>query len=263
MNDNEQLEFFFEVFDASLPRLGPGDDYSTKQALDILLSARSKLTNEHAPARLKILDIGCGNGAQTIQLAKHVDGTILAVDYHQPFLDELQRRAENEGASSKIQPYLRDMCDLGLAENSYDLIWSEGSLYIMGFRKGLQVCHSLLAPGGLLAVSELAWLRSDPPAECRQYWAGEYPFMADIDSNVATIHDCGYDLLGHFALPSSAWEESYYHQLEKRLKALRSNYAKDLERIEILDSVQMEIDLYRKYSNYYGYVFFLMQRSLA
>jgi hypothetical protein len=29
----------------------------------------------------------------------------------------------------------------------------------------------------------------------------------------------------------------------------------------LIDSLHMEIDIYRKYSNYYGNVFFLMQRS--
>lgn len=261
MDDNEQMDFFFEIFDASLPRLGPGDDHSTIQALDELLATRSELTDEKSTVRLKVLDIGCGNGAQTIQLAKKIDGTILAVDNHQPFLEELHHRAEAEGVSDKIQLYKRDMRDLGLAEGSFDLIWSEGALYIMGFREGLKVCHGLLAPGGLMAVSELSWLQPDPPAECQQYFHNEYPAMVDIETNVATIKECGFNLLRKFTLPESAWKESYYNPLEDRLQSLRRKYASDPERIEMIDSVQMEIDFYHKYSAYYGYEFFMIQHS--
>ena len=261
MNDNEQMEFFYELFDASLPRLGPGDDHSTMQALGMLLSARPKHKNESGPVKLKILDIGCGNGAQTIQLAKHVDGTILAVDNHQPFLDELRCRAEAEGVSGKIQLYQRDMCDLGLPEGSFDLIWSEGALYNMGFREGLAVCHSLLVSGGLLGASELTWLRPDAPTECQQYWANEYPAMVDVDTNLAVIRSSGYEMVGHFTLPESAWKESFYNPLEHRLQSFRKKYAADLKRIEMIDSVQLEIEFYRKFSSYYGYVFFLMQQS--
>ena len=110
-----------------------------------------------------------------------------------------------------------------------------------------------------MAVSELSWLQPDPPVECDKYFVNEYPAMVDIDTNVATIKDCGYDLLGQFTLPESAWTESYYHPLEDRLQLLRKKYATDPERIEMIDSVQMEIDLYHKYSNYYGYVFYMMQ----
>ena len=261
MNDNEQMEFFYEIFDASLPRLGPGDDQSTRQALDMLLSTRHNLADDSRSVKLRVIAIGCGNGAQTIQLAKQIDGTILAVDNYQPYLNELQCRAEAEGVSDRIQPYLKDMHDLGLYEGSFDLVWSEGALYIMGFNEGLAVCRSLLVPGGLLAASELCWLRPDPPTECRQYFLNEYPVMMDIDSNVSMIKNCGYDLLAHFTLPESAWKESYYRPLGNRLQSLRNKYVTDLERIKMIDSVQMEIDFYRKYSDYYGYVFFLMQPS--
>ena len=71
MDEQEQMQFFYEIFDASLPRLGPGDDASTRKALDMLLTTRP----QRKDAKLRILDIGCGNGAQTIQLAKYADGS--------------------------------------------------------------------------------------------------------------------------------------------------------------------------------------------
>ena len=227
MDSKEPMEFFYEIFDASLPRLGPGDEASTIKALNMLRSTGPRHEDKAAGRTTRILDLGCGNGGQTVALARHTEGSILAVDNHPPFLEELRRRAEAAGVSGRIQVLARDMRALEMGEDSFDLIWSEGALYIMGFREGLVACHSLLAPGGELAVSELCWLRSDPPADCRRFFSTVYPALADIEANLAAIRACDYEVLGHFTLPESAWWEHYYHPLEERLRSLRKRYAAD------------------------------------
>lgn len=259
--DSEKLpDFFYEIFDASLPRLGPGDEASTLKALNLLRSARPRRNDQTTGRTTRILDLGCGNGTQTIVLARHTDGSILAIDNHQPVLDELQRRAAAAGVSERIHVSLRDMRSLEKSDGPYDLIWSEGALFVMGFREGLAACHELLAPGGGLAVSELAWLRPDPPAECRQFFATVYPALADIETNLGVIRACGYEILGHFPQPESAWWEPFYHPLEARLRSLRARRAGEAEKLSLIEQIQKEIDIYRQYSAFYGNVFFVMRR---
>src|SRR4030067_899624 len=77
---------------------------------------------------------------------------------------DVRRRAEAEGLSGKIELCLKDMRALGSEMGSFDLIWAEGSLFVMGFREGLEACHDLLTPRGLLGGSELSWLGPGPPA---------------------------------------------------------------------------------------------------
>jgi SAM-dependent methyltransferase len=260
MDSEKMPEFFYEIFDASLPRLGAGNEASTIKALNMLRSAKPRREERAVPRTTRILDLGCGNGGPTVTLAQHTEGSILAVDNHQPYLDELQRRAEAAGVSGRIQVSLRDMRSLETSDGPFDLIWSEGALFVMGFREGLAACHSLLAPGGELAVSELCWLRSDPPVDCRRYFATAYPALADIEASLAAIRACNYEVIGHFTLPEAAWWEPYYHPLEERLRSLRKRYAADAEKLSVVESIQMEIDLYRQYSAFYGYVFYLMRR---
>lgn len=259
MDPREQTEFFYEMFDASLPRLGVGNEACTKKALSTILAAMSQGKGGPVLHPTRILDIGCGNGAQTICLAQHFDGSILATDNHQPFLDELVRRAKPAGVTGRIQVSLRDMRSLSKDDGPFDLIWSEGAIFVVGFREGLAAWHSLLASGGGLAVSELAWLRSDPPEECQRFFAEVYPAMTSIAANLATIEARGYHVLSHFTEPESAWD-GLYGPLEARLRSLRERYAANAERLAIVESIQKEIDIYRKYSAYYGNVFYLMRR---
>jgi SAM-dependent methyltransferase len=261
MDMQEQMDFIHEIFSPSLPRLGAGDDASTQKALAMLLETGSRAGNASRSRKLKVLDIGCGNGTQTIRLAKEISGTVLAVDNHPPYLDELRRRAAAAGVAGRIQTLAKDMHDLGAEQGVFDLIWSEGAIFIMGFAAGLAAWRSLLPEGGLLAVSEMAWFRPGAPEECRGFFAEAYPAMADVGANLAVIRACGYKEIGHFPLPESAWWEGYYDPLGARLPALRATHAADPGKMAMLAAIQTEIDLYRKYSAYYGNVFYLMQRN--
>ncbi len=260
MDSQEQMEFFYEMFDASLPRLGPGLEALTIKALNMLRSSGFGRQDDELIHVTRILDLGCGNGAQTIPLAQHTEGPILAVDNHQPCLDELQRRIEAAGLSERVEVACRDMRTMKEEDGPFDLIWSEGALFIMGFRDGLTACHALLSPGGGLAVSEIAWLQPDPPAPCRQFFDAIYPAMTDIETNLAIIRSCGFEILGHFVQPESAWWEPFYLPLEERLGLLRCRYPEDTEKLAMIEHMQTEIDIYRQYSTYYSNIFYVMRR---
>ncbi len=61
------------------------------------------------------------------------------------------------------------MLEMDFKDNSFDVIWSEGALYQMGFQNGLKKCYQLLKSGGYLAVTEGVLLTSNPPAEAKKF----------------------------------------------------------------------------------------------
>jgi SAM-dependent methyltransferase len=152
------------------------------------------------------------------------------------------------------------MFALGFEPGSFDVIWSEGAIYIIGFEKGLREWKPFLKNGGYLAVTELSWLKPDPPAEVKTFWQENYPHIQTREENLALLQKAGYRAVGHFTLPESAWWQDYYNPSEKRIAMLTEKYRDNDEALAFLDISQREIDLYRRYSEWYGYVFYVMQK---
>lgn len=243
------MEIFLDIH-MDMPRQGSGRDKYTQKAYEIL----PKINHP------KILDIGCGPGMQTIKLAKLSDGEVIGTDIFQQYLDQLKELIKKENLHNRVKAINQSMDDIKFPEGYFDIIWAEGSIFIIGFENGLKEWKKYIKPNGYLAVHEMAWLKENPPREIQEYWEKVYPKISTIDNMIKIIQKCGYTLLGHFALPEDAWWDLYYTPLEKRLIELRVKYENNTEAVEMINEEQLEIDLFRKYNSWYGSVFFIMQK---
>lgn len=152
------------------------------------------------------------------------------------------------------------MFDIPFSENTFDIIWSEGAIFIIGFERGLREWRRFLRPNGCLAVTEMTWLKDSPPKEAYEHWLKEYPAIQHLEDNITLIKKMGYRLMGHFTLPESSWWRDFYTPLTTRLGFLRKLHKDNTVAQEIYDSLEKEIDIYRRYSSSYGYVFYIMQK---
>jgi SAM-dependent methyltransferase len=240
-------EDIFRLFEG-LPRQGPGSDACTREALRRLRTL---------PAAPRALDLGCGSGS--LVLAETLRTKVIAVDNHQPFLDQLQAAAHERNLEDLIEVRCEDMATPSMPPGSVDLLWSEGAIYFLGFQNGLRLWRPLLAPGGRVAVSECSWLTGNPPAEAAAFFGAGYPGMAGIPENLERARAVGFDLVDHFTLPAEAWWDEYYTPLEQRMTALEPQA--DPELAAIISETRQEIELYRRHHNSYGYVFYLLRQS--
>jgi SAM-dependent methyltransferase len=234
-------------------RQGPGSDEETMRALG--------LTRLDPAAKLRVADIGCGTGASTLLLAHGLPRAhIVAVDLFPEFLDILAEKARRAGYSKRIQTLAASMDGLSLEAESLDLIWSEGAIYNMGFGKGIEAWKQFLRPGGVIAVSEITWLRPDPPEEIQRYWDAEYPEIATAPEKITILERAGYDLLGCFVLPATSWIENYYEPTEQRIPAFLERHADLPQAAELVRMEREEAELYKRYKDWYSYGFYVARR---
>ncbi|GHH99338.1 methyltransferase domain-containing protein [Neobacillus kokaensis] len=154
-----------------------------------------------------------------------------------------------------------DMKALPYAEGQFDVVWSEGAIYIIGFENGLKEWRKFLKEKGILVVTELTWIKENPPQEPLDFWNNAYPEADTIEGNIRKAEEHGYKVIDTFVLPESGWWQDYYIPLENRIHILQEKYQHVQEALNQLAEAQMEIDLYRNYSEYYGYVFYLLQKK--
>jgi ubiquinone/menaquinone biosynthesis C-methylase UbiE len=245
------LDFIYEIF-SNLPRQGPGDNVSTRKAFAFLTDL---------PPNPSILDVGCGTGMQTLELAKLIKGTIIALDNHQPFLDVLSQNAKKLGLGKQITLLNQSMLTMQFDDESFDIIWCEGAVFVYGMERALHDWKKFIKQSGYLVFSELCWLKGNIPQELADFFKQEYPAMTTLEKNKKTIESQGYILLAHFTIPEESWWSPYYSPLEPNLVKLKKKYHNDKEKIAQLDQVSLEISMYRKYPTYYGNVFFILKKK--
>jgi len=233
-------------------RQGPGDDGITKTALAFITLPQE--------GSIRVVDIGCGSGAQTMVLAENIAGEITALDLHAPFLKKLDENAHRSGLSHKIRTRRASMEKLPLKENQYDLIWSEGAIYNMGFRNGLREWKKYLKENGFIAITEISWLTGDRPKELDTYWKKEYGEIDTVSNKIKIIEDLGYRHIAAFTLPEYCWQENYYLPLKSRFKKFLEDHDSEEARL-IVRQEEMEMEIYEKYKNYYSYVFYIAQNQ--
>lgn len=236
----------------SANRQGPGGDAETETALSLAMIDRA--------APLKIADIGSGTGASTLLLARLLEAQITAVDFLQAFLNVLKARAENMGLSEKVTTLCCSMDNLPFRDEAYDVIWSEGAIYNIGFEKGVKDWNRYLKAGGRLVVSEITWITASRPSELQKYWKSEYPEIDVASSKIGVLEKNGYSPIGYFVLPEHCWLANYYRPMQSGFTDFLNRNGNSADARAIVEAENQEIKLYEKYKSYYSYGVYIARK---
>jgi len=188
----------------------------------------------------RILDVGCGSGVPTIELARLSNGIVVGIDIDQSLLDKLNRKIVRECLSDRVETRKCSMFELDFPDESFEIIWVEGAVQAIGFEEGLKEWRRLLKPDGFLVVHD----------EIRT-----------VPSNLEKTPGFGYELRDHFSLPVDAWWIEYYRPLENRIKELTERYNDNFEALKMLEKVQKEIDMVKRHPEEYTSAFYIMQKT--
>ncbi len=168
-----------------------------------------------------ILDIGCGSGVGTIELAGLTNGKIIAIDIDEVQLKKLSDKVCELSLQEKIKVLNKSIFDLDFPDKNFDIIWAEGSIYAIGFKKGLKNWRKLLKSNGYLVVHD---------------------DISGLSEKIVQIPLLGYKLIDYFILSNEIWWNEYYKPIEEYIEKLRLNpkfkldeeHARNLKEIEMI-----------------------------
>jgi 2-polyprenyl-3-methyl-5-hydroxy-6-metoxy-1,4-benzoquinol methylase len=190
--------------------------------------------------RPRILDIGCGQGVQTLELARLGGGEVVGIDIDETVLTRFHQRLEQSDVSSRVTVRLGSLFDLELAAESFDILWEEGVLHLLEPARSFAACHRLLRPEGFLVMHEtLAWFEA-----ARQWWPEQ-----------------GLVLVDRHLLPRHFWWTEYGAPLERRVRELRESHA-DAARAPELARHAKEAAMIKADPDRFDCGFFILQKRV-
>ncbi len=235
-------------FFTQLERQGPGSSEETIRALGFI----DNLSN-----KTKIADLGCGTGAQTMVLAQNTEATITALDLFAGSIDKLNLTAAKLGLQNRVKGIVGSMDNLPFQNDEFDLIWSEGAIANIGFEKGLNHWKGFLKKDGYVAITYESWFTDERPAEIEKWWVDAVPEMSTIGHNISIMQKTGYIPVAAFTLPEKCWIDNYFILHKARQEEFLKKHAGNKTVEDMIAFLRREADLYSKYKQYYGYVFYI------
>lgn len=210
---------------------------------------------------MQILDVGCGTGAASIALSKATNAFITAVDLLPAFLEKLNQRAVSAGVDERVGAITADMSDLPFQSEQFDVIWSEGAIYNIGFMRGIREWREYLKPKGVLVATEITWLTPYIPEELRGHWETEYPEIGLASAKLNQLEHNGYIPIGYFVLQPDCWLDEYYTPLSAGFGGFLERHGHSEQAVAIVEAEKKEIALYKKYRTYYSYGCYIARKA--
>ncbi|NOH71887.1 MerR family transcriptional regulator [Vibrio pectenicida] len=231
MNQHDTyMQDFMTVFE-TLERWGPGSTQDSLKALSLI-----------SPESIsQILEVGCGKGLSTILLAENSTAHITAVDNEPMAIEHLHQRVQSLKFEERISPVCASMTELSFKEKSFDAIWAESCVYIMGMENALKQWKPLLKDQGMLMVSDLVWLTDTPDEDAMKFWLADYPDIRSIPERLTLFKQQGYEVVEHFSLDVEAWK-NYWLPLQQRIEDLKPS----MPNSQAIADIEKEISIYEQ-----------------
>ena len=204
-------------------------DEFRKNLLKFTIKAFEKIPFIENP---QILEIGCGTGVPTMELARLTNGMVTAVDTDSQALEILSGKIEKAGLRNRITITKSSMKDISLPPGTFDIIWSEGAIAQIGFKTGLAAWNLLLKPKGFCVIHD------------------EIKSRKEKESLIPSL---GFSIVDIFTISEDKWWDLYYSPMNEIIMAGKE--------IEDAGTIKNEIARFKKNPLAFSSIFYILRKT--
>lgn len=243
-----------------------------QEKMDAQIGPLGALARERAAIRVgeRVLDVGCGCGGTTLEIAHDVGATgqVVAVDISRPMLEHAKQRARDAGLDGRIAFRLDDAQVAAFDAASVDLVYSRfGVMFFADPVAAFANLRRALKPGGRLAFvcwqprDKNPWLVAPAIAAARHMQfptppapdaPGPFAF-GDAARVRGILESAGFAKVAHEAvnrpmrLAGDTLEDALelYQQIGPLGAALREANPSEAQRALVLDAVRTVLESFR------------------
>ncbi|MFW9942671.1 MAG: class I SAM-dependent methyltransferase [Candidatus Thorarchaeota archaeon] len=186
----------------------------------------------------RILDLGCGTGIVTLELARLSNGKITGIDIDENSLDKLNAKIQEGNLSDKIQVFNQSVYKTQFEDETFDIIWEEGVIHLLDFKKAITECKRLLKLNGYMISGEAT------------NWA---------EKKLEKFQRFGFELVKKIPWAKECWWKEYYAPLEKKINVLRKKY----DNIDVIEEIKRhltEIEMVKKNTTGFECTTYILQK---
>jgi ubiquinone/menaquinone biosynthesis C-methylase UbiE len=187
----------------------------------------------------RILDIGCGSGVPTLELAKLSGGEVIGIDIDQSCIDEFNRKISEEEYSNRVKAINVSLSEMKFPDEAFNVVWSEGVIRTIGFERSLKEWRRLLKHNGYLVI--------------------HYQVSRAADALSRIPQHC-YRLVDTLSLPEDAWWTEFYKPIEEKMDTLLYKYGNSSDALKLLKQYKSEMDMVKKDPINFRSAFYIMKK---
>lgn len=208
----------------------------------------------------KIANIGCDHGYQSVELYEFTKARIISIDHRKEYINNFKKELNLQKLDKYIHPIHYPLDQIHLKSNELDLIWSELLPSSISYKEALIDWSQFIRENGYIVLCAYCWNTSYIPEEVAAFFQNNNMEIDYLYNRINDMFDSDLVPVSHHIMPDSCWW-NYFCPIDIELERLSEKYQTNNEVLNFIKGIDLEINLFEKYGEYYSYVFFIGKKT--